>query len=105
MIRPILLVGALLLTGCGDKPAQVSARSLTGYDAAVGAELVYFEANHAKMKPAEALCLQNLRKAADKAVKDIDAAGVTGTANAQLMAAGTNAAAALQAASTGKGGC
>jgi len=105
MIRPLLLAAALALSACGDKPGQVSARALTGYDAAVAAELGYFEVKHATMKPAEGKCLQGLRLAADKAVKDIDSAGASGTANAQLMTAATNAAAALQAASTGKGGC
>lgn len=92
-----------LLASCGDKPAQVTARAIVGYDAAAAAELAYLESGSAT--PKQAVCLKAVRRQADAAVKAVDQAGGAGSANAQLVAAGQAAVDALQAAATGKGGC
>jgi hypothetical protein len=103
---PIWCFAALLalpLAACGEKPGQVAAASITGYDAAVATEIGYLESG--KATPAQALCLRSVRLKADTGVKQVAAADKAGGATAAAVAAAQAAVNELAAKAADPKGC
>lgn len=95
-MKPLLLAGLLALAACGAKPGQVTGVTITGYDAAVAAEIAYLETG--KATPAQAVCLRSVRLKADTSVKAVAAADKAGGATAAAVAGAQAAVDALAAA-------
>jgi hypothetical protein len=97
-----LLAGLIILAGCSGNQAQNQATALTGYDAAVTAEITYLKS--AKFTPQEAQILSNLRVGANQAVDAYVAASQAGASNtAQLLSVAQAAVAAYLAEATAAG--
>ena len=90
--------GALVLAslmGCSERPGQVAGAAITGYDAAVAAEIAYLETG--KATPAQAICMRGVRLKADTGVKAVAAADKAGGATAAAVAGAQAAVDALAA--------
>lgn len=82
------MLGLLALSAC-TQPGQVAGVAITGYDAAVAAEIAYLETG--KATPAQAVCLRSVRLKADTGVKAVATADKAGGATAAAVV-GTQAA-------------
>lgn len=96
MKHPLHLLAVLALAGCAPQPGQVGGAAITGYDAAVAAEIAYLETG--KATATQAVCLRSVRLKADKGVKDVAAADKAGGATTAAVAGAQAAVDALAAA-------